>query len=109
MKTIYLASKSPRRKELLRQAGIPFELLPLRVHPVERRDVDETPLAAEPAADYVVRIARLKAEAAIRIMTTRHLTHRLVLAAAGRAGAGALSAVGRVRRWLDAGGRRGGR
>ena len=81
MKTIYLASKSPRRKELLRQAGIPFELLPLRVHPVERRDVDETPLAAEPAADYVVRIARLKAEAAIRIMTTRHLTHRLVLAA----------------------------
>jgi nucleoside triphosphate pyrophosphatase len=81
MRKIYLASKSPRRKELLRQAGIAFELLPLRMHPLERRDVDETPLADEAAQDYVLRIARLKAEAAMRIMVTRRLAHRLVLAA----------------------------
>lgn len=81
MKTIYLASKSPRRRELLRQAGIHFELLPLRGYPLERRDVDETPLPHETAADYVKRMARLKGEAAIRIMLTRHLTLRLVLAA----------------------------
>lgn len=81
MKTIYLASKSPRRRELLRQAGIHFELLPLRGYPLERRDVDETPLPHETAADYVMRIARLKAEAAMRIMVTRHLAQRLVLAA----------------------------
>jgi septum formation protein len=81
MRMIYLASKSPRRKELLRQAGIGFELLPLRVHPPERRDVDETPLADEAAQDYVRRIARLKAEAAMRIMVSRRLAHRLVLAA----------------------------
>lgn len=81
MKTIYLASKSPRRRELLRQAGIHFELLPLRAHPVGRRDVDETPLLNEAAADYAMRIARLKAEAAMRMMVTRHLPLRLVLTA----------------------------
>jgi septum formation protein len=81
LKAIYLASKSPRRRELLRQAGIHFELLPLRAHPLERREVDETPLPHEAAADYVMRIARLKAEAAMRIMVTRHLPPRLVLAA----------------------------
>lgn len=81
MKTIYLASKSPRRRELLRQAGIHFELLPLRAHPLERADVDETPLPHEAATDYVIRIARLKVEAAMRMMVTRHLPLRLVLTA----------------------------
>ncbi len=81
MKTIYLASKSPRRKELLRQIGVGFELLPLREFPVDRRDVDETPLPDEAAEDYVRRIARIKAEAAVRIMVSRRLPQRLVLAA----------------------------
>ncbi|MBL8516131.1 MAG: septum formation inhibitor Maf [Betaproteobacteria bacterium] len=81
MKTIYLASKSPRRKELLRQIGVPFELLPLREFPVDRRDVDESPLPGEAPVDYVRRIARIKAEAAGRIMTSRRLPQRLVLAA----------------------------
>lgn len=81
MKTIYLASKSPRRKELLRQIGVPFELLPLREFPVERRDVDESPLPGEVPVDYVKRIARMKAEAAARIMLSRRLPQRLVLAA----------------------------
>jgi septum formation protein len=81
MKTIYLASKSPRRRELLRQAGIHFELLPLRAYPLDRRDVDETPFPREAPAEYVKRIARLKAEAAVRMMQTRHLPPRLVLTA----------------------------
>ncbi|MDX2219069.1 MAG: Maf family protein [Burkholderiales bacterium] len=81
MKIIYLASKSPRRKELLRQIGVPFELLPLREFPLDRRDVDESPLPNENPVDYVQRIARIKAEAACRIMQSRRLPQRLVLAA----------------------------
>lgn len=81
MKTIYLASKSPRRKELLRQIGVPFELLPLREYPIDRRDVDESPLPNENPVDYVRRIARIKAEAACRIMQSRRLPQRVVLAA----------------------------
>jgi len=81
LKTIYLASKSPRRKELLRQVGIPFELMPLREYPPERRDVDESPYADEPAIQYVQRIARTKAEVAGRMMISRRLPMRLILAA----------------------------
>ena len=51
-----LASRSPRRREILRQAGIPFV-----VRPVE---ADETPLPGEAARDYVTRIAQEKASAA---------------------------------------------
>src|ERR1035441_3960667 len=53
---LVLASRSPRRREILQQAGIPFV-----VRPVE---VDETPLPGEAARDYVTRIAREKASAA---------------------------------------------
>jgi len=52
---LILASASPRRSELLTAARIPFE-----VRPVE---VDERPLAGEDPRDYVVRVARDKAEA----------------------------------------------
>ena len=48
-----LASQSPRRSEILRQAGIPFT--------VRIAAVDETPLAGEKPEDYVVRLAELKA------------------------------------------------
>jgi septum formation protein len=51
-----LASRSPRRREILLQAGIPFVVRPI--------DVDETPLPGEAARDYVTRIAREKAGAA---------------------------------------------
>jgi septum formation protein len=54
---VILASGSPRRAELLRQIGIAFEV---RLPPIP---VDETPLAGEPAADYVCRLARAKAAA----------------------------------------------
>lgn len=48
-----LASQSPRRSEILRQAGIPFI--------VRVADVDESVLPAESPADYVQRLAQAKA------------------------------------------------
>jgi septum formation protein len=52
---LVLASQSPRRAEILRQAGIPFV--------VRAAPVDETPIAAEPPDDYVRRLAVDKARA----------------------------------------------
>jgi septum formation protein len=50
---LVLASQSPRRAEILRNAGIPFTV---RVGPV-----DETPLEAERPGSYVRRLAHAKA------------------------------------------------
>jgi septum formation protein len=50
---IYLASASPRRRELLAQIGIGHEARPV--------DVDEREHAGESPADYVARLAALKA------------------------------------------------
>ena len=61
-KPVYLASQSPRRLDLLQQIGLAPSVLILRAR-AERVDVDETPLPAEPALDYVLRLARRKAEA----------------------------------------------
>ena len=72
-KRIYLASHSPRRRELLRQIGVNFELLPLRQDPRRGIDVDETPREGEAAADYVMRIARGKAEMAAQVAMQRGL------------------------------------
>lgn len=52
---LILASASPRRRELLAQAGFVFE--------VEAADVDETQRVGEDAADYVRRLAEEKARA----------------------------------------------
>ncbi len=53
--SLYLASASPRRRELLAMLEVPFELVLPRVE--ERRRPDEA------AADYVQRLARDKAQA----------------------------------------------
>ena len=58
---IYLASRSPRRRELLKQIGVNFEVLIMRSFPTVRADVDETPNPGESPGDYVVRIATNKA------------------------------------------------
>ena len=77
---IYLASASPRRRELLKQVGVHFEVLLLRVqHP--RCDVSEAPLAGERPEDYVVRVARAKAEAGYMHLHERRLPRFPVLAA----------------------------
>lgn len=59
---IYLASRSPRRRELLKQIGVTFELLLVRGDPARGADVNEAALADESPRDYVKRMAALKAE-----------------------------------------------
>lgn len=78
---IYLASKSPRRRELLRQVGVEFELLLLRDSPNRGQDVSEAVLPDELPDDYVARVTREKADVAWQIMTLRKLPFRPVLAA----------------------------
>jgi len=80
-KRIYLASRSPRRRELLRQIGVGFELLLLREDPRRAVDVDESPLPAEGPSDYVLRIARNKAAVAARQVIQRGLPPHPALAA----------------------------
>src|SRR3989344_8288601 len=80
-KSIYLASRSPRRRELLRQIGVAFEIIPLRVAQQRGADVDETPRAGELPADYVLRIAVEKAQAAAGMLRARRLAARPMLAA----------------------------
>ena len=55
MSALVLASRSPRRQEILERAGIPFVVRPA--------DIDETPLHRESPVDHVRRLARAKAEA----------------------------------------------
>src|SRR6185295_14637249 len=80
-KRIYLASRSPRRRDLLKQIGVPFELLLLREDLRRGADVDETPLADESPGVYVLRIARTKVEMAARQIAYRVLPQKPVLAA----------------------------
>ncbi|MBA5640044.1 septum formation inhibitor Maf [Duganella sp. LX20W] len=80
-KKIYLASKSPRRRELLRQIGIDFELLLLRSDGPRGADVTEDVLPGEAPAVYVARVAREKAAFAYTLQFRRHLTPRAVLSA----------------------------
>lgn len=72
-KRIYLASRSPRRRELLRQIGVSFELLLVREDPRRGRDVTESVVDGEGAAAYAGRIARAKAEVAARQALQRGL------------------------------------
>lgn len=60
MPQLYLASGSPRRRELLTQIGVPFTVLSAQI--------DETPLDDEPAVAYVERLARGKAEAGLALL-----------------------------------------
>ena len=78
---IYLASRSPRRRELLAQIGVRYHLLLFRERVGERPEIDETPLDGETPAAYVERMARAKAEAGWRRMLQRNLPPAPVLAA----------------------------
>ena len=61
--TILLASNSPRRRELLALGGWSFYVQPA--------DVDETPVAGEAPAGYVLRLAECKARAAAGLGETQ--------------------------------------
>ena len=80
-RSIYLASRSPRRRELLGHIGVKFHLLLFRNRPGAAPDIDEDPLPEEPPRDYVMRVARAKAEVGWRRMLERNLPRHPVLAA----------------------------
>lgn len=58
MPTLFLASASPRRAELLGQIAVPFQRV--------SASIDETPLEAEEPAAYVGRLALEKAQAGLQ-------------------------------------------
>ena len=74
---IYLASRSPRRRELLAQIGVPFELLLFREGARQDDDTDESVLSGEGAGAYVRRVATLKARAAWKRVGMRKGLKRL--------------------------------
>jgi septum formation protein len=69
---LYLASQSPRRKQLLEQLGAAFVLMQV--------DVPEIRRPGEAASDYVSRVAREKALAGLAAVRDRD-THAIVLGA----------------------------
>lgn len=76
---LYLASKSPRRQELLRQIGVRFQVLePLDPHAAEAL---EAALPGESPSVYVRRVVRAKLEAAVASLPARGLAPAPVLAA----------------------------
>lgn len=79
-KRIYLASQSPRRRELLKQIGVVFDVLPLRAV-AGRVDVVEVPNAGEAAADFAQRMAIEKAACGWRAVEQRRLLRFPVLGA----------------------------
>jgi septum formation protein len=78
---IYLASRSPRRRELLSQIGVRYHLLLFRERVGEKPDVDESVLGGEAPAAYVERMARAKADTGWRRMLQRNLPPAPVIAA----------------------------
>jgi septum formation protein len=78
---IYLASQSPRRRELLKQIGINFEMLLMRSDPRRNLEVDETPRPDEQPENYVRRVSQAKAEAGYDVLKLRNLPQFPVLAA----------------------------
>ena len=78
---IYLASKSPRRRELLTQIGVRFDLLLFRNEPREDTETDETPKPGEEPETYARRVAGAKASHGARLLALRKLAKRPVLSA----------------------------
>lgn len=78
---IYLASRSPRRREILAQIGVPFDTLLFRHGQRADPEIDETPIPGEGALAYVERVARAKAAHGERLVGWRHLPPQPVLAA----------------------------
>ncbi|MEX1073630.1 MAG: Maf family protein [Burkholderiales bacterium] len=80
-RSIYLASRSPRRRELLGHIGVKFHLLLFRNRAGTAPNIDETPQPGEDPRDYVMRLARAKAAAGWKRMLERNLPQAPVLAA----------------------------
>lgn len=72
IQTIYLASRSPRRVELLKQIGVECLIKPA--------DIDESVLAGELPKDYVLRLAREKAISCQKILGKEYLNMPILAA-----------------------------
>jgi septum formation protein len=81
MTHIYLASRSPRRRELLKQIGVRFDPLLVRLASPRGADIDELQHEGESAAQYVERTARDKAAFGAQVTRLRGMLARPVLAA----------------------------
>lgn len=76
---VYLASQSPRRRQLLEQIGVDYELL--LATPEEDAESLETIRPGELPMTYVKRVTQLKLEAAVHRMKVRNLGAAPVLCA----------------------------
>jgi septum formation protein len=76
---VYLASQSPRRRQLLEQMGVRYELLLAK--PDEDTELLERVMPGEAPLTYVKRVTKLKLEAAVLRMQTRQLPLAPVLCA----------------------------
>lgn len=76
---VYLASQSPRRRQLLEQIGVRYELL--LPAPDEDAEALEIALPGEAPLSYVKRVTQLKLEAAMLRLKTRNLPKGPVLCA----------------------------
>ncbi|MHB8539595.1 MAG: Maf family protein [Candidatus Acidiferrales bacterium] len=71
---LILASASPRRAEILRNAGFNFDVVPAYI--------DESRRTKEPPADYVRRLAEEKAHAVMHQLTSRRAADSAIVIAA---------------------------
>jgi septum formation protein len=78
---LYLASKSPRRLELLQQIGVMCSVVHLRDGATRPRDVDETPRPGESPFTYVERMAKIKCEIGWLRIGQRRLHNKPLLTA----------------------------
>jgi septum formation protein len=78
-KFVYLASQSPRRRQLLEQIGVSYELL--LATPEEDAESLEIIRTGELPMTYVKRVTQLKLEAAVQRMKARSLVSAPVLCA----------------------------
>lgn len=81
MTDVYLASRSARRRDLLKQIGVKFEPLMLRLTLPRGADIDEVRQPGESPGAYVERIAHEKAHAAARAVAMRSLFGKPVITA----------------------------
>ncbi|MFP5518543.1 MAG: Maf family protein [Bdellovibrionia bacterium] len=70
---IFLASKSPRRQELLKKLGVPFTVVSLEVSEIPDKNIN--------VQEQILDIARRKAEAAIELLKNREKGPFLVISA----------------------------
>jgi len=76
---VYLASQSPRRRQLLEQIGIQYKLL--LASPEEDSEALETVMSGELPLTYVKRVTQLKLDAAVSRMKQRGLPNAPILCA----------------------------